>query len=154
MCILFRAPALKLTTARLKLLLISGVSSVCRVTGPPVNRGLFAGSAGIASVLSTFIGASSFRSIGTYLKNVEQNYFKKIYRAKQSSKQIRKPNIEIRNKSQNQKIQNWKPKSELFGTLVVLIIWICFGFRISCFEFQICLANSSLVSWLLHIPWR
>src|SRR5262249_55078286 len=118
MCILFRAPALKLTTARLKLLLISGVSSVCRVTGPPVNRGLFAGSAGIASVLSTFIGASSFRSIGTYLKNVEQNYFKKIYRAKQSSKQIRKPiskfeTNEGQNKSQNQKIQNWKPGSEL-----------------------------------------
>jgi hypothetical protein len=60
---LFRAPALKLTTARLKLLLISGVSSVCRVTGPPVNKGLFAGSAGIASGLSTFIRASSFQSL-------------------------------------------------------------------------------------------
>src|SRR6266850_1152501 len=63
MCILFRAPALKLTTARLKLLLISGVSSVCRVTGPPVNKGLFAGSAGIASGLSTFIRTSSFQSL-------------------------------------------------------------------------------------------
>src|SRR2546428_6249870 len=63
MCILFRAPALKLTTARLKLLLISGVSSVCRVTGPHVNKGLFAGSAGIASVLSTFIRTSSFQSL-------------------------------------------------------------------------------------------
>jgi hypothetical protein len=62
-CILFLAPALKLTTARLKLLLISGVSSVCRVTGPPVNKGVFAGSAGIASGLSTFIGASSFQCV-------------------------------------------------------------------------------------------
>ena len=51
----------KLTTARLKLLLISGVSSVCRVTGPPVNKGLFAGSAGIASGFSTFIRTSSFQ---------------------------------------------------------------------------------------------
>src|SRR4029453_18445725 len=66
-CNLFRAPALKLTTARLKLLLISGVSSVCRVTGPPVNKGLFAGSAGIASVLSTFIGTSSFQCLGVHV---------------------------------------------------------------------------------------
>src|SRR5215831_10565663 len=61
MCILFRAPALKLTMARLKSLLISDVSSVCRVTGPPVNRGVFTGSAGIASGLSTFIRVASFR---------------------------------------------------------------------------------------------
>src|SRR5215467_2775846 len=140
MCILFRAPALKLTTARLKLLLISGVSSVCRVTGPPVNRGLFAGSAGIASVLSTFIGASSFRSIGTYLKNVEQNYFKKIYRAKQSSKQIRKPNIEIRNKRGSKQItKSENPKLETR----IRIVWNigCSGhldlFRISNFVLRI-----------------
>jgi hypothetical protein len=59
----FRAPALKLTMARLKLLLISGVSSVCRVTGPPVNKGLFAGSAGIASGLRTFSRTSSFQTL-------------------------------------------------------------------------------------------
>jgi hypothetical protein len=33
--------------------------------------------------------------------NVEQNHFKKIYRAKQRGKQIQNPNIEIRNKLSN-----------------------------------------------------
>src|SRR5262249_53895376 len=54
----------KLTTPRLKLLLISGVSSGCRVTAPPVNKGLLADSAGISLGLSTFaIGASSFQCL-------------------------------------------------------------------------------------------
>src|SRR5215510_5747792 len=67
-CILFRAPGAKLTTPRLKLLLISGVSSGCRVTAPPVNKGLLADSAGISLGLSTFaIGAFSLQPLGLLL---------------------------------------------------------------------------------------
>jgi hypothetical protein len=46
--------------------------------------------------------------LNIYLKNVDQNYFKNIYRGNQPSKQIRNPNIEIRNKPGPQEI----PKSE------------------------------------------
>ena len=38
-------------------------------------------------------------------------------------------------KSQNQKIQNPESGSELFGTLIVWVIWICFGFRASNFKY-------------------
>src|SRR2546428_9663046 len=48
---------------KLKSLLASGVSSVCRVTGPPVNKGAFTGWAGISEGLCTFIGAFSFQVI-------------------------------------------------------------------------------------------
>ena len=48
---------------KLKLLLISGVSSVCRVTGPPVNIGLFAAPAGSRGTLSTFTRTSSFPAL-------------------------------------------------------------------------------------------
>src|SRR5262249_15217656 len=47
---------------------MSGVSSGWRVTGPPVNQGLFADSAGISLGLSTFaIGVSSLRFLGLLL---------------------------------------------------------------------------------------
>src|SRR5882724_2073660 len=62
-CILFRAPGLKLTMPRLKLLLTSGCSSVCRVTGPPVNKGAFTGTAGISAGLCTFMVASSLQAM-------------------------------------------------------------------------------------------
>jgi hypothetical protein len=45
-------------------------------------------------VAANFIGPSSFFAVDSYLKNVEQSYIKKIYRANQASKQIRNPNIE------------------------------------------------------------
>src|SRR5215467_1132221 len=53
---------------RLKLLLASGVSSVCRVTGPPVNSGALTGCDGIWSGFITFIRESPFgRSRGPRL---------------------------------------------------------------------------------------
>jgi hypothetical protein len=41
------------------------------------------------------------------------------------------------NKSQIGKIQNLESEGNLFGILQILSIWICFEFRISCFEFLV-----------------
>ena len=63
--------------------------------------------------------------VDSYVLNVEQNHFNKVYRANTRTNKIRNSNIEIRNKlykSQIGKIQNTESEGSLFRILPILVI--------------------------------
>jgi len=74
------------------------------------------------------------------VQNVEQNDFEKMYRGKQSAKQIPNPNIEIRNKLESKQISNRESSKR---RMEMMPVWnfLYFGhlqlFRISSFVLRI-----------------
>ena len=68
----------------------------------------------------------------------------------QSKSEIRSTKSET---NRNPETRISKSETNLFGILCLLIIWICFEFRISCFEFQPLIRTELLRHFARH-PWR